>query len=113
MLYSEFLVEIKSLITTENKFICPTLASIYVQSNFPQAHIKKLQKKVKELVTKSHRDSPLQEYKGAIALHLNYRLIHKEENINEFQVRMKHDLLDRMIRSALKREAKASQKSLF
>lgn len=112
MLYSQFLVEIKSLITTENKFICPTLASMYVQNNFPQSHIKKLQKKVRELVTKSHKDSFLREFKGT-ALLVDYKLMHKKETVNEFQVRMKHELLDRMIRSALKREAKVAQHSLF
>lgn len=109
MLYSEFLVEIKSLITTENKFICPTLASMYVQNNFPQARIKRLQKKVRELVTKSHK---LRELKGA-ALGVDYKLMYPEENVNDFHVRMRRDLLDRMIRSALKREAKVAQHSLF
>lgn len=112
MLYSEFLVEIKSLITPTNKFICTTLTSMYVQNNFPQAHIKKLQKKVRELVTKSHKDSSMAEFKGA-ALGVDYKLMYPEENVNDFHVRMRRDLLDRMIRSALKREAKVAQHSLF
>lgn len=109
MLYSEYLTQVKHKLTVHNRFICHIIK--WQMKDAPLAYNKKLRAKIQELLSKQHLPD-MGKYVPTTLMFYGIKPNRGEDTV-EFTTRMKHELLDRMIRSALKREAKVAQHSLF